>query len=80
MADKTRKLIKVIQKKYQSTILYTSHNMHEVEELCDRVIFLHHGKAILSGSPLEITKKVLHESMQEPSLREVFIKISRGEL
>lgn len=78
MADKTRELIKEIQKQYGMTILYTSHNMHEVEEICDRIIFLHKGKIVISGTPLEITKKIIDESASEASLREVFIKISRG--
>lgn len=79
MADKTRELIKEIQKQYGMTILYTSHNMHEVELMCDRIIFLHKGKIVISGTPLEITKKIIDESATEASLREVFIKISRGE-
>ncbi len=78
IAERTRKLIKEIQAQYAITILYTSHNMHEVEELCDKIIFLHQGKIIISGTPLEITRKIIHEDATEPSLREVFIKISRG--
>lgn len=79
MADKTRKLIKEIQRQDRMTILYTSHNMHEVEEICDRIVFLNKGKIVISGTPLEITKKIINESASEASLREVFIKISRGE-
>ena len=78
MADKTRTLIKEIQEKVGMTILYTSHNMHEVEEMCHRIIFLHQGKIIISGTPLEITKEIVHKSAKEASMREVFIKISRG--
>lgn len=79
MADKTRKLIRELQAQYGITIIYTSHNMHEVEEMCNRIIFLNRGKIIISGTPLEITKKILQESAKEPSLREVFIKLSRGD-
>ena len=79
MADTTRKLIKKFQIEHDMTIIYTSHNMHEVEEMCNRIIFLNYGKIIISGTPLEITKKVLQYSAKEPSLREVFIKISRGQ-
>lgn len=80
IADKTRILIKDIKRQYGMTILYTSHNMHEVEEMCDRIIFLHKGKIIISGTPLEITKEIIHESAKEPAMRKVFIKISRGDL
>ena len=80
MADRTRKLIKQIQKERRLTIVYTSHNMEEVEEMCDRILFLSKGKILVTGTPLEITKKILKESVSEPSLKEVFLKISRGEL
>jgi ABC-2 type transport system ATP-binding protein len=78
MADKTRKLIGKLQKEYGITIIYTSHNMHEVEEMCQRIIFLNKGRIVISGTPLEITKKILQQSAKEPSMREVFIKLSRG--
>lgn len=79
MADQTRKILLEMRKQYGLTILYTSHNMHEVEELCDRIIFLHKGKIIVEGTPLEITQKLLKEDSKEPALREVFIRISRGD-
>src|SRR3989339_289659 len=34
-----------------SGVLWTSHNMYEVEEVCDRVLFLSHGKILLEGDP-----------------------------
>lgn len=79
MADKTRKLIKELQKEYGMTIIYTSHNMYEVEEMCKRIIFLNKGKIIIAGTPLEITQNILKESAKEPALKDVFIKISREE-
>lgn len=79
MADQTRKLLLEMKEQYGLTILYTSHNMHEVEEVCDRIIFLHKGKIVAAGTPLEITQKFLKEDSKEPALREVFIRISRGE-
>lgn len=79
MADQTRKLLLEMKNQYGLTILYTSHNMHEVEEVCDRIIFLHKGKIVATGTPLEITQKFLKENSKEPALREVFIRISRGE-
>ena len=32
-------------------VLWTSHNMHEVEEVCDRVLFLSHGKILAGRDP-----------------------------
>ncbi len=37
------------------TVLYTSHYMEEVEQLCDRIYVMDHGKVIASGSRRDIT-------------------------
>jgi ABC-2 type transport system ATP-binding protein len=59
------------------TILYTSHNMAEVEELCSRIVFLNHGRVIATGSPIEITHAILKEERDEPALEEVFLRVAR---
>lgn len=59
------------------TILYTSHNMWEIEEIADNVIFINHGKIMASGTPVELTQKVLKLEGEEPNLRDVFIHLSR---
>lgn len=51
IADKIRQYILNERKRRQLTILVTSHNMGEVEELCDRVIFLNHGKIMAIDTP-----------------------------
>lgn len=56
IADKVRTILKHIHKEQGMTILYTSHNMAEIEELCERVIFLHKGNIIHQGTPQELTK------------------------
>lgn len=48
----------VAARKQGMTILITSHNMAEVEEICDRVIFIHHGKIVAEDTPEELAKKV----------------------
>jgi len=59
------------------TILYTSHNMAEVEQLCSRIVFLNHGRVIAIGSPIEITHAILKEERDEPALEEVFMRVAR---
>ena len=59
------------------TILYTSHNMAEVEQLCSRIVFLNHGRVIAVGSPIEITHAILKEERDEPALEEVFLRVAR---
>jgi ABC-2 type transport system ATP-binding protein len=76
-ADRTRTYFKDLRAREGITILYTSHNMDEIEDLCDRVIFLHEGTILAQGSPLEVTRAVLGASAQEPQLEEVFLKVVR---
>jgi ABC-2 type transport system ATP-binding protein len=66
------------QREKGTTILYTSHNMDEVERMCKRIIFLHHGKVIAEGSPIEITQAILEEEREEPALEEVFMRVVKG--
>jgi ABC-2 type transport system ATP-binding protein len=56
-------------------VLWTSHNMYEVEEVCDRVLFLSHGKILLEGDP----KKLPGEFGKE-TLEELFITVAREPL
>jgi ABC-2 type transport system ATP-binding protein len=58
-----------------SGVLWTSHNMHEVEEVCDRVLFLSHGKILLEGDP----RKLPAEHGKE-TLEELFIAVAREPL
>ena len=78
VVDKGIALIKRIQKEEKMSVLYTSHNMWEIEELATNVVFINHGKIVAHGSPLELTKKVLSLEHKEPNLREVFIEITRA--
>lgn len=72
IADKTRRLLKKIKNENGISILYTSHNMKEMEEMCDRVIFMDKGRIIAKGRPEEITRE-----FGGASLEEVFLKIAR---
>jgi ABC-2 type transport system ATP-binding protein len=79
IADKTRKLLLRLRRERGLSILYTSHNMAEVEEVCDRVIFLHLGRVVAEGTPLEVSKRVLgSDGLGAAAMEEVFIRISRG--
>lgn len=73
IADKVRKVVRRMQKERGIAILYTSHNMKDIEEVCDRVIFLHKGKVVAEGTPKEIVDR-----SEQASLEDVFIKIARS--
>lgn len=74
IADKTRSMLREAQKKSNMTILYTSHNMREMEQMSDRIIFLNHGKILATGTLEQILKR-----FQGEDLEEVFLKVARGE-
>lgn len=46
------------RKKLKVSIIFTSHNMAEVEEVCDRVIFINHGKVIGNDTPENLSKTI----------------------
>lgn len=56
-------------------VLWTSHNMYEVTEVCDRVLFLSHGKVLLEGDP-----KTLPQDYGKGSLEDLFITVAREPL
>jgi len=71
-----RRLLADMQQRDGTTILYTSHNMREVQHLCDRVLFLKRGRIVATGTPLEVTRDLLGASRDVPALEEAFIRIA----
>jgi len=58
-----------------SGVLWTSHNMYEVAEVCDRVLFLAKGRTLLAGDP-----KTLPREHGKANLEELFITVAREPL
>ena len=56
-------------------ILWTSHNMYEVEEVCGRVLFLSRGRILLEGNP-----RALPGEHGKGTLEELFIAVAREPL
>jgi len=56
-------------------VLWTSHNMYEVQDVCHRVLFLSHGKILLEGDP-----KTLPAEHGKENLEELFITVAREPL
>jgi ABC-2 type transport system ATP-binding protein len=73
IADKVRRVIRRVRDERRMAVLYTSHNMRDVEEVCDRVIFMHKGKVVCEGTPDEVVQR-----FEEDSLEEVFIRVARS--
>ena len=60
-----RTLIKRYAKEHDVTILLSSHNMLEVEYLCDRVALVNKGKVVIEGSPTELKTKYNAVNLEE---------------
>ena len=70
-----RKKIKDYATNGTGGVLWTSHNMNEVAEVCDRILFLSHGKILLEGDP-----KALPREHGKENLEELFISVAREPL
>lgn len=55
-----RDIVKRLRKEGR-TILLTTHNMFEAEELCDRIAFINHGKILVTGTVEQLKEKLVRE-------------------
>ncbi|MBI2410968.1 MAG: ABC transporter ATP-binding protein [Candidatus Kerfeldbacteria bacterium] len=58
ISHEVRRFVLDQQKKYGLSILYTSHNMDEVTEVCNRVVFLQHGNIIAIDTPQKLARSI----------------------
>ena len=70
-----RARIRAIAAREAEGVLWTSHNMREVEEVCDRVLFLSHGRILLEGDP-----RKLPGEHGRATLEDLFITVAREPL
>ncbi len=71
-ADYVRGMLEKYKTRTGATILLASHNMSEVERLCDDVIMLRAGKIVDRGTPVGLLQRYGRQNMEE-----VFIDIAR---
>ena len=67
-----RDLLGQYRKERGTTILFASHDMREVELLCDEALLMRQGKLVVKGSP-----KSLVEKLERDTLEEVFLQVNR---
>jgi ABC-2 type transport system ATP-binding protein len=72
VAHRIRALLKEERRTSGLSILYTSHNMQEMEDMCDRIIFLQRGKIVTEGTSDEILRR-----FGERNLEDVFLMLAR---
>ena len=73
VGDFVREYIETYKINNELTILLASHNMKEVERLCDNVIMMKQGKIVDSGTCNELIKKHGRKNLEE-----VFLKLARN--
>ncbi|MEI6132572.1 MAG: ABC transporter ATP-binding protein [Bacillota bacterium] len=61
-----------------ATIIYTSHYMEEVEQICSRIVIMDKGKIVASGTTEELKKLV--NSDETITLNDVFLELTGKEL
>jgi ABC-2 type transport system ATP-binding protein len=74
-AQLIREKIRTLATQERCGILWTSHNMSEVEAVCDRVLFLSHGSVLLEGNP-----RTLPQEHGAATLEDLFIRVAREPL
>lgn len=72
IAHKIRALLQDVRRSTGLSMLYTSHNMREMEEMSDRIIFLQRGRIVAEGTAAEITAR-----FGDRDLEEVFLRLAR---
>jgi len=72
-ADWVRVMLRDYQRAHGATLLLASHNMTEVERLCDRVLIMKAGRIVDEGSPDSLIARHGRETMEE-----VFLDIARN--
>ena len=66
--DRIRKFLKELNREKQTTILLTSHDMMDIDEICSRVILIDHGKKMLD-EPLEDFYQIWTTGLQKGKSR-----------
>jgi len=72
IAYKIRSILKEERRTSGLSILYTSHNMREMEEMSDRIIFLQRGRLVAEG-----TAQAIVDRFRKADLEEVFLNLAR---
>ena len=73
VGDFVREYLEKYKNKNELTMLLASHNMKEVERLCNKVIMMKQGKIVDSGTCQELIKKHGRENLED-----TFLKIARS--
>ena len=72
VADRVRQAVTTINAEDGTALLVTSHNMTDVERVCDRVVFLAAGRVVADGPTEQILARFGHDSLED-----LFLHVAR---
>ncbi len=72
VGDRIRELLLRLVREKDQAMLITSHNMREVERMCDRIHFMSDGRIVATGSAAELSA-----AYEVDNLEEVFLRVAR---
>lgn len=67
-----RNFIKYLNKETNTTIVLTSHDMDDIENICDRVIVINHGKIVFDGKISEV--RTNKDQKLEDAIEKIFLE------
>ena len=65
VAARARRGLEEVCREDGTSLLVTSHNMTEVERICERVVFLSHGKVVANDSPAEVAAQFGRDNLED---------------
>jgi ABC-2 type transport system ATP-binding protein len=72
MQRRIRTFIREYNRRYEATVLLTSHYMADVEALCQRLLILHSGTLLFDGNATELVQHFAPQQTIEDAIAEVF--------
>jgi len=72
-----QRFVSEVRREQGVTILLTTHDMEEAEQLCDRITFIAGGRTVAEGTPLELRKEVAGgRPIDEVDMETVFMELT----
>jgi ABC-2 type transport system ATP-binding protein len=69
--------VREVQREHDATVLLTTHDMDEAEQLCGRIAFIARGRIVAEGSPLELRRRVARgRPIEEINMEDVFMELT----
>jgi len=73
IASRVRHMLRSVNQERGMTMIYTSHNMYEIEMMCNRILFMSRGRIVVQGTPADIKQRTMAKSLED-----LFITIARN--